>query len=309
MHEEKMYDAIIIGAGAAGASCALWLARLGFAPLLVEAGAQVGGLCLVHPFPDDWNASLPGLTGPEVAQNFAISLQRAQVPVLLSTPVASVEAVGDDFVVFTHDGNALRGRHVVLATGTRARTFDDVEAENAFDRSRPFPGVLVGPGDHIVAQNFQGRRVAVLGGGDNGFENALYALEHGAAEVNIYARTVRAQHQFVQRMPADQVVLGDYQADPRARTVNGCPYDLMLVFYGWEPCVGFADGLGLDRSERGYILTDMISAQTSCPAVYAAGEVAQRFHPCVVTAMADGVTAAKAIQARIEASQGSLQSR
>ncbi|WP_397475098.1 NAD(P)/FAD-dependent oxidoreductase [Pusillimonas sp.] len=302
MHDEKMYDALIIGAGAAGASCALWLARLGFAPLLLEAGAQVGGLCLVHPFPDDWNASLPGHTGPEVAENFAASLQRAQVPLRLSTAVESVEAVeGGGFVASTHEGAALRGRHVVLATGTRARTLADAEAESATDRGRPFPGVLVGPGDHIVAESFQGRRVAVLGGGDNGFENALYAIDHGAAEVHIYARTVRAQHQFVRRMPAGHVVLGDYLADPRARTVNGRPYDLMLVFYGWEPCVGFADGLGLARSERGYIHTDMTTAQTSCAGVYAAGEVAQRFHPCVVTAMADGVTAAKAIQARIEA--------
>lgn len=302
MHDEKMYDAIIIGAGAAGASCALWLARLGFAPLLLEASSQVGGLCLVHPFPDDWNASLPNHTGPEVARNFEISLHRADVPVLLSTPVESVQGGTEGaFFVRTRNGKYFSGSHVVLATGTRARTFDDAETQCVADRNRPFPGVLVGPGDHIVAENFKGRKVAVLGGGDNGFENALYALDHGAAEVNIFARTVRAQHQFVQRMPADQVVVGDYEVDPTARTVNGRAYDLILVFYGWEPCADFADGLSLARSQRGYIQTDMATAQTSCERVYAVGEVAQRFHPCVVTAMADGVTAAKAIQARIEA--------
>lgn len=302
MHDNKIYDAIIIGAGAAGASCALWLARLGFAPLVVEAGAQVGGLCLVHPFPDDWNASLPGRTGPEVAENLAISLKRAQVPLLLSEPVTSVKrAENGGFVVATRQGKALRALHVVLATGTRARALPGASAQVSAERQEPFPGVLVGPGDHIVAQNFQGRSVAVLGGGDNGFENALYALDHGAAQVHIYARTVRAQHQFVRRIPAQQVMLGDYQVDPQARVVNGRPYDLVLVFYGWEPCVGFAESLGLARSERGYIHTDMATAETSCPGVYAAGEVAQRFHPCVVTAMADGVTAAKAIQARIEA--------
>lgn len=302
MQHEQMYDAIIVGAGAAGASCALWLARLGLAPLLVEAGGQVGGLCLAHPFPDDWNVSLPMRTGPQVAENFAISLQRAKVPLLLSRPVEAVAAVEGGFAVTmrepTHERPMLRGRHLVLATGTRARTLAD--AETVSDRGRPFPGVLVGPGDHIVAQNFQGRRVAVLGGGDNGFENALYALDHGAEDVHIYARTVRAQRQFVRRIPSGRVMLGEYRVDPRARTVNGRSYDLILVFYGWEPCVGFADGLKLARSERGFIQTDMATAQTSCEGVYAIGEVAQRFHPCVVTAMADGVTAAKAIQARIE---------
>src|SRR5690606_12441397 len=273
MHDEQIYDAIIIGAGAGGVSCALWLARLGLTPLLIEAGARVGGLCLAHPLADDWNPSLVGNKG--------------------------AEAVGGGFAVTTREGDVLHGRHLVLATGARARSLP--EAAPAQDRARPFPGVLVGPGDHIVAQNFAGRRVAVLGGGDNGFENALYAMDHGAAQVHVYARSVRTLRQFVRRVPAGQVMLGDYTVDPHARVVNGRAYDLVLVFYGWEPCVGFAEGLGLARSERGFIQTDMATAQTSCQGVYAVGEVAQRFHPCVVTAMADGVTAAKAIQARIEA--------
>lgn len=300
MQDESIHDAVIIGAGAAGASCAVWLARLGFSPLLIEAGAKVGGLCLAHPFPDDWNASLPMHTGPQVAENFAISLRRAQVPLLLSQRVSAVRACDQGFAVTTHSGLVLKGRHVVLATGTRARGLSDGETESVADRSRPFPGVLVGPGDHVVAECFQGRRVAVLGGGDNGFENALYALEHGAAEVHIYARTVRAQQQFVRRMPADSVVLGSYEVDPRARRVNGSGYDLVLVFYGWEPRVGFADDLNLARTGRGFIDIDAATTQTSCEGVYAIGEVTQRSHPCVVTAMADGVAAAKAIQARIE---------
>src|SRR5690606_14618337 len=93
---------------------------------------------------------------------------------------------------------------------------------------------------------------------------------------------------------------GEYVVDAGARTVNGQAYDVIMVFYGWDPCVEFAAPLGLQRSKRGFIATDMQTAQTSCTGVYAIGEVAQRQHPCVVTALADGVTAAKAIQARLE---------
>lgn len=81
---------------------------------------------------------------------------------------------------------------------------------------------------------------------------------------------------------------------------NGRPYDLILVFYGWEPQAGFADGLNLARDARGYIQTETATARTSLPDVYAIGEVANRAHPCVVTAMADGVVAAKDIQRRWE---------
>lgn len=295
MHAENtIYDAAIVGGGPAGVSCAVWLARLGLAPILVERGPAIGGLCLSHPFPDNWNATLPGFTGPQVAENLALSLEQAGVPTLTSsaTEHAAPHAAGYTLQVAGRPAPII-ARHLVLATGVRARTLPQPDA-------RGVEGILVGPGSHIVSQDFQGRRVAVLGGGDNAFENALYAMGHGA-QVDLYARTVRAQHQFVRQFPAEAITIGSYQVSPAALHVNGKAYDLVMVFYGWEPCMQFAHALNLRRSARGFVATDMETAQTSVPGVYAIGEVAQRLHPCVVTALADGVTAAKAIQARTEA--------
>jgi thioredoxin reductase len=306
--EGRLFDALVIGGGPAGVSCAVWLARLGFSAVLLEAREAVGGLCRDNPFLDEWNASLPGMSGPQVADNLAVSLQQAMVPVRLSCPVYRVEPAAHGFdVAASCSARPLRARHIVLATGVRARSLPDVQA-NAH-ASRPAEAgatvspskILVGPGAHIVAQDFRGKRVAVLGGGDNAFENAIYAVEHGAETVRIYARSIKAQQQFVRRVTPGSVVTGSYEVDAVQASVNGEPYDLILVFYGWEPCVRFADALSLHLSTRGFIATDMQTAQTSCPGVYAIGEVAQRQHPCVVTALADGVTAAKAIQARIEA--------
>src|SRR5690554_543791 len=292
----KIHDAAIVGGGPAGVSCAIWLAGLGLSAVVLEAAGAPGGLCLGNPFLEKWNATLPGLTGDQVADNLALSLREADVPVLLNCNVEQVAHAGEHFWIH---GRAmeqpLSARFVVLASGVRPRGLSDAAAGQRYD------GVLVGPGHHVVEQDFRGKRVAVLGGGDNAYENALYAIEHGAQHVQLYARNVRAQHQFQRSLPAVHVHVGPYRADPVARTVDGQPYDLILVFYGWEPRAEFADGLNLQRGARGFISTDMHTAQTSCPGVYAIGEVAQRQHPCVVTAMADGVTAAKAIQARIEA--------
>lgn len=313
--QAKKYDAMIIGGGPAGVSCAVWLARLGLAPVLLEAGSQIGGLCRINPFQDDWNASLPGMTGMQIADNLDLSLQQAGVTALLSHVVERVERVGEDFVAAIADAPELvvTATHLVLATGVTARRLPEMEAtpvmrfdersvlSSALDAA---PGVLIGPGVHIVAQDFKQKRVAVLGGGDNAFENALYATQHGAACVDVYARSVRAQQQFVRQVPSGQVHEGDYRIDTQARTVNGQHYDLIMVFYGWEPSTHFADGLNLRRTAQGYIETDSVMAQTSCPRVYAIGEVTQRQHPCVVTALADGVAAAKAIQASIEQSTG-----
>lgn len=311
--QAKKYDAMIIGGGPAGVSCAVWLARLGLAPVVLEAGSRIGGLCRINPFQDDWNASLPGMTGMQVADNLELSLKQAGVPALLSHAVERVEHEDDCFAATKagEPGHVVRATHLVLATGVTARRLPEMAATPVMrfeERSTlgsaadAAPGVLVGPGVHIVAQDFKQKRVAVLGGGDNAFENALYAMQHGAACVDVYARSVRAQQQFVRQVPAERVREGAYRIDTQARTVDGQHYDLIMVFYGWEPSTHFADSLNLRRTAQGYIETDSVMAQTSCPGVYAIGEVTQRQHPCVVTALADGIAAAKAIQASIEQS-------
>lgn len=297
MDDKKILDVVIVGAGPAGVSCAVWLARLGFAPVLLEASGQVGGLCLHHPFSDGWNATLPEMTGPEVARNLARSLELAEVDARLASPVSKIRSGDDGWHVFVKgDETPLAARHVVLATGVRARGLPSLTLDDELPE-----GVLLGPGTAIVDQNFKDKRVAVLGGGDNAFENALYALDHGAREVAVFARTVRAQQQFVNQFPAEHVISGHYEVDPHRRQVNGQSWDMILVFYGWEARVPDMAGQVLTRTQAGFVDACHLTTETSLPNVYAIGEVTQRMHPCVVTAMADGVTAAKAIQARLEA--------
>jgi len=289
----ESFDAVIVGGGPAGASCAVWLRRLGLAPLLVEAGAGLGGLARDNPFRDDWIAVLPGATGRQVAANIEASVRGAGVAVRLGAPALAAAATPGGFEVALAGGPAVRGRTLVIASGVRPRGFGR--------EAGPLPGVLVGPGAAVAEQDFSGRSVAILGGGDNAFENHAYVLERGARLAHVYARTVRAQRQWVARVPEADLRVGPYRADPRGRTVDGKPYDIMLVFYGWEPRAEFADPLGLRRDARGFVWTDPATACTSLPGVYAVGEVARRMHPCVVTSLADGVVAAKAIQARLEA--------
>jgi thioredoxin reductase len=292
---QQVYDAVIVGGGPAGVSCAIWLARLGLSPLLVEAGERLGGLTATNPFADDWIAALPGATGLQIAANLAQSAQTANVPVSLRSPVAQVRAEENLYIVeLAGQGKSARGSALVIASGVQARNLAGYPP-----RTR-WPGVLVGPGSAIVTQDYAGLSVAVLGGGDNAFENFVYVRGRGAKTVHLYSRTVRAQSQWVARAGDAGVHRGDYDVDPVARTVDGRRYDLILVFYGWEPQAAFADGLNLARDERGYIRTDAATAQASLPGVYAIGEVANRMHPCVVTSMADGVVAAKAIQRRRE---------
>src|SRR5690625_7421948 len=129
MADGKILDVVIVGAGPAGVSCAVWLARLGFRPVLLEARDRVGGLCCDHPFSDGWNATLPEMTGPEVARNLARSLELAQVETHLSTPVGRIEPAGGATAVpfslwrvcTTGEDPPPVGRPGVLGPGLRAR--------------------------------------------------------------------------------------------------------------------------------------------------------------------------------------------
>ena len=324
---KPIWDAIIVGGGPAGASCAVWLARLGFAPLLLEAGPRLGGLTAENPFRDDWIAALPEVTGRQVAANIARSVELACVNVRLDARVAAVRRTARGFEVECEpgrgqggetaggpgmpaapaaggaaageaaaDGGPARhaGRTLVLATGVKPRPLDPARPHERW------PGVLVGPGAHVAAADYAGRSVAILGGGDNAFENYAYVRRRGAASAHIYARSVRAQRQWVRAVDPADLRVGPYRADPQTRAVDGRAYDLMLVFYGWEPQAACAAGLDLRRDARGFIATDPATAMASVPGCYAIGEVAQRMHPCVATALADGVVAAKAIERALQ---------
>lgn len=289
----KIWDSIVIGAGPAGASCAVWLKHLGFDPLLLEASDRIGGLAARNPYPDVWTVTSPNLTGEQVADQIAGQVRAAGLAFWANAPVLGVEGHEPAFRVLVQrdigQQAVVTGRTVVIASGVKPRGLPGFAGEM-------FDGVLVGPGQAVMSQNYDGLSVAILGGGDNAFENYEFVRQRGARLARVFARTLRAQRQFLARAAAQDVVVGPFQVDPRRREVNGQHFDLLMVFYGWEPQADFLSGIAVVRDDRGFLATDPVMAQTSVPGVYAIGEVAQRMHPCVPTAMADGVVAAKAIE-------------
>ncbi len=289
-----MLDALIIGAGPAGASCALWLARFGFDTVLADARATVGGLLNDSPYRNDWIATQPGLTGPDLADGIGLSLAAAGVPMALGSSARRVLRGPDGFdVSFEMQGGGFRSiaaSHLVIATGVRARTGGFAPSER----------VLIGPGAHIAAYDFAGRSVAILGGGDNAFENYESVKRAGAVTAHIYARSVRASRMFVSRADPQDIHRGVFDADGVSGRIDGRVYDMILVMFGWEPVPVLSEDLALDRDQKGFIRVDFETCATSVEGVFAIGEAAARSHPSVVTAMADGIAVAKAIQRRIE---------
>ena len=114
--------------------------------------------------------------------------------------------------------------------------------------------------------------------------------------MRIFARSLKARRVFLETVDPADVTLGPYDVAPDERRIAGERFDLVLVMYGWEPVVPPIEGAPLRRIAQDYLWTAPMTAETSRAGIYAIGDVANRMHPCVATALADGVTAAKAIE-------------
>ena len=292
--DQAAFDTVVIGGGPGGSSCAQWLRMLGFSPCIIDRRERLGGLQNENPYRNRWVvAATPGATGHDVAQAIHDNIHSLGIPVLLSTEVTDVvQERSNEFLIRTAgpaSGVTISAKTVVLASGVQA------SAGNLTKRAN----LLIGHGNQVEEADFTGAKVAILGGGDNAFHNYPILLDRGAAEVRLFARTVRARLEFLEQVPPEHVYVGDYDVDDRRLKVNGEKFDKIIVLYGWSVNLDYMKSLEVAVDTRGFVVADR-DCRTSLDGIFAIGEITQRLHPCCVTAMADGVTAAKSIQRLLE---------
>ncbi|WP_028357724.1 NAD(P)/FAD-dependent oxidoreductase [Brackiella oedipodis] len=294
------YEVIIIGAGAAGVSCALWLKQLGVSALLLEVNAEVGGICAQNPFIDSWNALQSDMTGLETAKRLQATVEQWQLPLQTHSRVLRLDQQANQAGFRVQcQSHIFSAKFVVLASGVHFKRAESVQQLAPDSPVRQ--AIIVGASPALNKYDFRGKKVAVLGGGDNAFENAIRLLQQGHLEsLQIFARHVRARQRFVAQIPNTMVQVGAYDFDAEHLRVNQQAFDVVLVFYGYEPTLAYAQHLPLKRDAKGYLIPDFSSCEMNIPNLYAIGELSQRQHPSVVTAMADGVCAAVAIARQAE---------
>lgn len=309
---------VILGGGPAGMSCALWLKHYNFNPVLIERREALGGLQRLNASRNKWLLGHPSITGLEMSETFQRSLALEDIPVFLNTEVTGVEKESYGFRVTLRSPagqSLLKAVAIVIATGTRLK-----EAE-------AFAGV---PGiEEVVGQNlisfippgtnnlmyFAGKRVAVIGGGDNALET-VFSLERVAAHVDLIVRShLRAQGWMQDKLHysirARRVTLhapaklrrfqasGDgVQLRLESRQVLSVHH--VIARTGFTPANALLDTLfpTLARDEQGYLVTEGHSMETNTPGVYAVGDVCNPVNPCVATAIAHGTVAARSIEQR-----------
>lgn len=276
---------IVIGGGPAGASCALWLHQLGVKLLLLEADASLGGLQRQSPYTNRWVLGVIDTTGQQIANNITQQLNAENVPFYTNSVVKSVAHKGSAFEVKwgRHKSNA---SYVVLATGTRP-------ISGGF---KPSATLAIGPGEPMERLEVKGKRVAILGGGDNAFDQARFALNRGAAQVTIFTRRQPcAQKLMQQQANGARVIIGPFEANQKRMDVNGERFDVIGVMYGFEAVL--PQGLS-PQMLKNYVAVKR-SGQTSITGLYACGDLTNYWHPSVITAAAHGAQVAKQIASKL----------
>jgi thioredoxin reductase len=298
-----MQDLLIIGAGPAGVSAALWAHSLGIGVTLVDAAERIGGQLQRIYFHPAGIAGFDEGSGTVLAARYASQLQDAGVAVHCGLRAAGLECEDSaaSITVQFADGSARRARTVLVATGLRRRSLE-VPGEGKFEGT----GVLASATRHI--ESLAKRDVIVVGGGDAGFENALILHEAGSRVTLLVRGEPHARPEFRRRVADAGIevldhttvleILGDDAVQgvkiERRGDVFTRETSAVVVKVGNLPNTEWCgDGVALDH--EGYVRVGA-ALETSAAGVWAAGDVTRPSVPAIPIAAGQGVLAVAAIQ-------------
>jgi len=313
--QDRLKRVAVIGAGPAGLSAALWLHLLGLAPTLFERETDPGGMLRFNFLTNEWVLGLSGLTGTAMAERFVAHILSHNIPIHLGREVRQMVSTPDGWrLSFAGDHPPFAARAVIVATGLRYRGIESLTGV-AGALTLPKERIAFGPFAFVGLERYRAKSVLIVGCGDNAFENALHLCALDAEVVLLCRSRPRAQQQFREALAKHRATLVEgaqllelaVHSDhlvARWRSPQGehtQRFDRLHVLTGYTPNSDWLiEALGETGSEvcrtaDGYLVVDGWG-RTSLPLLYGAGDVADRDFPSVVSAVAAGARAAKALE-------------
>jgi thioredoxin reductase (NADPH) len=317
-------DLIIVGAGPAGLSAAVYGASEGLRTILLDDVA-IGGQAAASSRIENFLGFPGGLSGADLA--FRAELQAVKFGAKVGTPRRAqkleIGARSGLYEVTLDDGGLLRARTVVIATGARYRKLGVADEDR-------FQGVgLYYAATQLEARTCKDKEVVVVGGGNSAGQAAMF-LATRAACVRLVCRgrdladsmssyllerlrhaanvEIEMRSQVVELIGAERVTAVRIRAGDGA--VMERPAGGVFVMIGADPCTSWLTGaVGLD--DRGFVLTGEACGeaapqpfnifQTTAPGVFAVGDVRSGSVKRVASAVGEGSVVVQAIHARLAA--------
>ena len=292
-----MTDILIVGAGPAGLTAALYARRAGMSVTVFDK-AVYGGQAAITPEIENYPA-IDGITGPEFAQRLYEQAAGLGADIRFEE-VTSLRLAGEAKVART-GGGTYEARAVILAHGVRRRKLVCPGEEELLGKGVSYCATCDGA-------FFRDKDVAVVGGGNTALEDALYLAEVCRCVTLIHRRAafrgekpladaVRA-HTAIRKLMGYEVerIEGEGKVEALLLRENGGSEPLRLpvsgafIAIGYEPDNAWLEGQ-IDLDPEGYILSDEGCA-TNLKGVFVAGDNRRKPLRQIVTAAADGAVAA-----------------
>ena len=294
-----MYDTIIIGAGPAGMTAALYAARSNLKVALLERGipgGQMNNTADIENYPGYANIS-----GPELAEKMFEPLENLGVEHLFGL-VEKIEDRGDFKEIITED-ERFEAKTVIIASGANHRHLGVPGEEDYNSRGVSYCAVC----DGAFCRD---EDLLVVGGGDSAVEEAIFLTRFAKSVTIVHRRDeLRAQKVLQDRAFANEKirfvwdsVVESIHGDERKVTgvtfknvktgeTSQADFGGIFIYVGLDPVSEFAADLGI-TDEAGWILTDH-QMKTSVAGIYAVGDVRQKDLRQITTAVGDGAIASQ----------------
>jgi thioredoxin reductase (NADPH) len=301
-----MHDVLIIGAGPAGLAAALWCDELGLDTLVLEQNEQVGGQLLSIYGPVNNYPGVRAKNGREFLERFSESVSDADFDLWTSVEIESVDLKAKR--VALRSGEELQSISIIIATGVRRRQL-------GIPGEREFTGRGVIESASRDRDEFAGKDVCVIGGGDAAVENALLLADVCPTVTLVHrGKTLRARPGFSQQLQSQHCItvfpesvvtriLGSdkVEAVEILRKDALKPFQMavqrVVIRIGVEPSTElFREQLQLD--DKGYAIVTGLH-ETNLANVFAIGDVSDPLAPTISGAAGAGATAAKVIATRL----------
>lgn len=291
---------LIIGAGPAGYTAAVYAARANLSPVLYT-GKEPGGQLMITTDVENYPGYPDGIMGPEMMEDFRKQAERFGTDVRYEL-IEKVDFTGPVHKVWTESGKEIQADSVIIATGASAKWLG-LESEQRLTNK--------GVSACAVCDGFfyRGKEVAVVGGGDTAAEEATY-LSKLCPKVHLIVRRdeMRASKIMQDRVAntpnieihwnteTKEILGGDHVTGVRVwNKVTGketdIPIEGFFVAIGHQPNTDIFKGW-LDMEDTGYLITQPGSTRTNVEGVFASGDAQDHVYRQAVTAAGTGCMAA-----------------
>lgn len=297
--DHSQYDAIILGAGPAGLTAGIYMARARLRPLILDTGTVGGQMVLSYSV-----ANYPGVeatTGHAISQTMKRQAKSFGAEIISQAEITSVDLDGELKRVEVEDEGVFTAPVVIIASGGKPRTL-------GLESEKHFGGHGISYCATCDGDFFTDKPIVVVGGGNSALEEAvsltkyaskvtvLHLLDHFQAQPWAVREAeanpkvdLKLSHQVVrfegdgslQRVIAKNLATGEEFSIPAEGT---------FVFIGYAPRTEDFHGI-VEMNENGEILADD-QMQTNIPGVYVAGDSRQKKYRQITTAVSDGTIAA-----------------